>query len=81
MNLRDPFVRGRKRLDPDKATEQAAALQTSDNRAQAVRRFGMTGSHIMFKILRMINKSGAPHDLYFHCRRRFDHATVNGKSS
>ena len=63
MNLRDPFVGGRGRLNPDKALKHTALFQVTDNRTQAVRRFGVAGSHIMLKILRVINKSGAPHNL------------------
>lgn len=72
MNLRNPFVGGRCGVYPDEATQHTGVFQATHNSAQTVRRFRMARSHIMFKILRMIDEPGAPHDLYFQCRRLCD---------
>jgi hypothetical protein len=74
MDLCNPFVLGFSRFDPCHARRRATLLQLLHDRTQTIRGLRMAGAHVVFKIGRMVHKTGS-HNLIIHARRsaRFDH--------
>jgi hypothetical protein len=61
MDLRDPLVFGFPRFDPGKPGQGSRLLQLLHDGAQPMRRLGMSGSHVVLEVGRMVDQTCFTH--------------------